>query len=169
MSKVGASEQEQLEAAEKRLDRLLDWVSRSDTKFSVVLGVDASMLGFLATSAPSGAVPVTTIVVAALAAALLVASLVFVYRGTYPRTKGPGGSLVHFGSVAGEDVEDFKARFRSCDARGHLDDVLRQVHRNAEILDRKFAELRRAYRCLLAAVIPWAVALYLLGVIPQPA
>ncbi len=169
MSKVGASEQEQLEAAEKRLDRLLDWVSRSDTKFSVVLGVDASMLGFLATSAPSGAVPVTTIVVAALAAALLVASLVFVYRGTYPRTKGPGRSLVHFGSVAGDSREDFKARFRVCDAHGHLDDVLGQVHRNSEILDRKFAELKRAYRYLLAAVIPWAIALYLLGVVPPPA
>lgn len=169
MSERGAPEREQLEAAERRLDRLLDWVGRSDTKFSVVLGVDAGMLGFLANSAPSGAVPVTTILVAALAASLLVASLVFVYRGTYPRTKGPSGSLVHFGSVAGEDLEDFKARFRSCDARGHLDDVLGQVHRNAEILDRKFAELRRAYRCLLAAVIPWAITLYLLGVVPPPA
>jgi hypothetical protein len=169
MSEGGASEQGQLEVAEKRLDRLLDWVSRSDTKFSVVLGVDAGMLGFLATSAPPGAVSVTTTVVAALAAALLVASLIFIYRGTYPRTKGPGGSLVHFGSVAGEDLEDFKARFRACDARGHLDDVLGQVHRNAEILDRKFAELQRAYRCLLAAVIPWAIALYLLGVVPPPA
>jgi len=169
MSERGAPEREQLEAAERRLDRLLDWVGRSDTKFSVVLGVDAGMLGFLANSAPSGAVPVTTIVVAALAAGLLVASLVFVYRGTYPRTKGPGGSLVHFGSVAGEDPEDFKARFWACDARGHLDDVLGQVHRNAEILDRKFAELRCAYLCLLAAVIPWAIALYLLGVVPPPA
>ncbi len=169
MSESGASEQEQLEAAERRLDRLLDWVGRSDTKFSVVLGVDAGMLGFLATSAPPGAVPTAAIVVGALAAALLVASLIFIYRGTYPRTKGPGGSLVHFGSVAGEDLEDFKERFRVCDARGHLDDVLGQVHRNAEILDRKFAELRRAYRCLLAAVAPWAIALYLLGVVPPPA
>ena len=169
MSESRASEQEQLEAAERRLDRLLDWVGRSDTKFSVVLGVDAGMLGFLATSAPPGAVPATTIIVAALAAALLVASLIFIYRGTYPRTKGPGGSLVHFGSVAGEDLEDFKARFRSCDARGHLDDVLGQMHRNAEILDRKFAELRRAYRCLLAAVVPWGISLYLLGVVPPPA
>ena len=169
MSEGGASEQGQLEVAEKRLDRLLDWVGRSDTKFSVVLGVDAGMLGFLATSAPPGAESVTLTVVAALAAALLVASLVFIYRGTYPRTKGPGGSLVHFGSVAGEDLEEFKARFRACDARGHLDDVLGQVHRNAEILDHKFAELRRAYRCLLAAVIPWAIALYLLGVVPPPA
>jgi hypothetical protein len=168
MSEGGASEQEQLEAAERRLDRLLDWVGRSDTKFSVVLGVDAGMLGFLATSAPAGAVPVGTIVVAALAAALLVASLVFIYRGTYPRTKGPDGSLVHFGSVAGEDREDFKARFRACDAHSHLDDVLGQMHRNAEILDRKFVELRRAYRCLLVAVIPWAITLYLFGIVPPP-
>jgi hypothetical protein len=163
------STQEQLEVAERRLDRNLDWVGRSDTKFSLVLGVDAGMLGFLATSVSHGAVPIMTLVVATLATALLVASLIFVYRGTYPRTKGPGGSLVYFGSVAGEELDDFKARFLACDVRGHLDDVLGQVHRNAEILDRKFAELQRAYWCLLAAIIPWAITLHLFGVVPPPA
>lgn len=169
MSEGDGATQEQLEAAEKRLDRLLDWVSRSDTKFSIILGVDTGMLGFLATSAPADAVPMTAIAFAAASAALLVASLVFIYRGTYPRTKGPGGSLVYFGSIAGEDLEDLKKRFRACGADDHLDDVLGQVHRNSEILERKFAELQRAYRCLLAAVIPWAIALYLFGVVPPPA
>lgn len=168
MSEGGASVQEQLEAAEKRLDRLLDWVSRSDMKFSIVLGVDTGMLGFLATSAPAGAFPVRAVVVAATSVALLVASLIFIYRGTYPRTKGPGGSLVYFGSIAGEGLEDLKERFRACGADEHLDDVLGQVHRNSEIVARKFAELQRAYRCLLLAVVPWAMALYLFGVVPPP-
>lgn len=163
------SRQEKLEAAERRLDRLLDWVSRSDTKFSVVLGVDTGMLGFLATSAPASAVPRGSIVFAAVSIALLVASLIFIYRGTYPRTKGPSSSLVYFGSIAGKDSEIFKERFRACGPEDHLDDVLGQVHRNSEILDRKFAELQRAYRCLLAAVIPWAITLYLFGVVPPPA
>jgi hypothetical protein len=168
MSEGNTSTQDQLEAAEKRLDRLLDWISRSDAKFSFVLGVDTGMLGFLATSAPLSSVPLRTLVLAAVAVALIVASLVFIYRGTYPRTKGPGRSLVYFGSIAGEDLEDFRERFRACSPEGHLDDVLEQVHRNSEIVDRKFAELRRAYRCLLAAVIPWAVTLYLFGVVPPP-
>lgn len=169
MSRGGASKQEQLEIAERRLDRLLDWVGRSDTKFSVVLGVDAGMLGFLATSVPTSAAPIGPLAVAAVSVALLVASLVFVYRGTYPRTEGPDGSLVYFGSIAREDFEDLRTRFRACSSDDHLDDVLEQVHRNSEIVDRKFTELRRAYGCLLLAVVPWAVTLFLFGVVPPPA
>jgi DnaJ-domain-containing protein 1 len=166
MSESSASKQEQLEAAEKRLDRLLDWIGRSDTKFSILLGVDTGMLGFLATSATANSVPISAIVSAALSAVLLVLSLLFVYRGTYPRTQGPSDSLIYFGSIADKDLENFKERFRACSADDHLDDVLGQVHRNSEIVDRKFAELQRAYRCLLLAVIPWAIALYLFGVVP---
>lgn len=163
------SKQEQLEAAEKTLDRHLDWVGRSDTKFSVVLGVDTGMLGFLATSFPAGPVSVSAIVFAAVSVVLLAASLVFVYRGTYPRTQGPEGSLIYFRSIAGKDLNDFKERFRACVADDHLDDVLEQVHRNSEILAIKFVELQRAYRCLLLAVPSWATTLYLLGGIPPSA
>lgn len=168
MSEDGSYTQEQLEAAERTLDRLLEWVGRSDTKFSIVLGVDTGMLGFLATSFPAGPVPVSAIVLAGVSVALLLASLFFVYRGTYPRTKGPQDSLIYFRSIAGKDLNDFKKRFRACGADDHLDDVLEQVHRNSEILDIKFVELRRAYRCLLASVLPWAITLYLLGVVPAP-
>ena len=163
------SPEQQLDAAEKRLDRLLDWVSRSDTKFSVVLGVDTGMLGFLATSTPAGPVPLSALVFAALSVLLLAFSLFFVYRGTYPRTKGPGGSLVYFGSIAKKDREGVKDTFRSRTLEDHLDDMLDQVHRNSEIVDRKFAALRRSYRCLLTAVAPWAFTLFLFGLVPSPA
>ncbi|WP_047865489.1 Pycsar system effector family protein [Rubrobacter aplysinae] len=169
MSETQITKQEQLEAAERRLDRLFDWVGRSDTKFSIILGVDTGMLGFLATSAPASAsVPVISIILAVVSVLLLVASLIFIYRGTYPRTRGPGASLIYFGSIAGEELANFRQRFRGCDADDHLDDVLEQVHRNSEILDSKFKELQRAYRCLLAAILPWASALYLFGVFPPP-
>lgn len=169
MSEKNASIQEQLGAAEQRLDRLLDWVGRSDTKFSVVLGVDTAMLGFLATSAPAGPVPVSVLIFALAAGALLVLSLIFVYRGTYPRTQGPGGSLVYFGSIAEKDSEEFKNKFLACDLQDHLNDVLEQIHRNSEILNGKFEKLQRAYECMLVAAIPWTVTLYLFGLVPPPA
>jgi hypothetical protein len=155
-----------LEAAQKTLDRLLDWVGRSDTKFSIVLGVGTGMLGFLATSAPHrpGSAAMGSAIVAVV---LLVLSLTFVYRGLYPRTKGPQGSLAYFGSIAGKERGELKGSFRGRSAEEHLDDVLDQVHRNSEIVDLKFRALRWAYRSLLAAVPFWAVALYLLGVVPS--
>jgi len=170
MSEIQITKQEQLEVAERRLDRLFDWVGRSDTKFSIILGVDTGMLGFLATSAPtSGSLSVIAIILAAVSVLLLVTSLVFIYRGTYPRTQGPGASLIYFGSIADEERANLKERFRACDTDDHLDDVLEQVHRNSEILDSKFRELQWAYRALLIAIAPWAIALYLFGVVPPPA
>lgn len=100
---------------------------------------------------------------------LLVASLLFVYRGTYPRTKGPQDSLIYFRSIAGKDLKNFKERFRACGADDHLDDVLEQVHRNSEILAIKFLQLQRAYRCLLMGVLPWAITLYLSGIVSPSA
>lgn len=99
---------------------------------------------------------------------LLVLSLAFVYRGLYPRTKGPGDSLAYFGSIANKEREDLKGSFRERGTEDHLDDVLEQIHRNSEILNQKFSELQRAYRFLLVAVIPWAFTLYLFGVALPP-
>lgn len=168
MSEKNLSIQEQLAAAEQRLDRLLDWVGRSDTKFSVVLGVDTAMLGFLATSASARPVPLGAIIFALASVALLVLSLIFVYRGTYPRTHGPNESLVYFGSIAEKELEKFKNEFLAYDLQSHLNDVLEQIHRNSEILNGKFAKLQRAYESMLIAAIPWTISLYLFGVVPPP-
>ena len=127
------------------------------------------MLGFLATSASSGPNSVIAIIFAMAAASLLVLSLIYIYRGTYPRTYGPGGSLVYFGSIAEKDSEEFKKEFLAYDLLDHLNDVLEQIHRNSEILNGKFAELKRAYVCMLIAAIPWTISLYLFGVVPPSA
>lgn len=158
----------QLQAAEQRLDRLLDWIGRSDTKFSFVFGVAAAMLGFLSTSAPVGSLSGVTVFFALASVALLGTTLCFVYRGTYPRTRGPKGSLIYFDSIAGQDSETYRERFLECDTADHLNDVLDQIHCNSEILSNKFVELQRAYGCLLAALAPWALTLYLFGALPVP-
>lgn len=100
-------------------------------------------------------------------ALLLALSLCYVYRGLYPRTKSPSASLTYFGSIANMDREDLKASFSGRSPEDHLDDVLDQIHRNSEIVNFKFRSLRWSYRCLLAAAIFWAVALYLFGAVPS--
>ena len=163
------SVREQTQAAEAILDRLLDWVSKTDTKFALLVGIDTAMLGtlsgFASAARPSSAVH---IFVAALAATLLCLSLLAVGVGTFPRTRGPEGALIYFGSIARKGASEFKERFRSRTPDHHLDDVLGQVHRNSEIVDKKFGSLRWAYYTLLASVIPWAVALYSLGAFTTP-
>jgi hypothetical protein len=163
------SVQERTQAAEAVLDRLLDWVSKTDTKFALLVGIDTAMLGTLSGFASAArTLSGAHIFVAALAAILLLLSLLAVGIGTYPRTRGPEGSLIYFGCIARKGTYEFKERFRSRTPNQHLDDVLEQVHRNSEIVDRKFGALRWAYYTLLASVIPWAVALYSLGAFTTP-
>lgn len=44
---------QKIDIAEKQLERLLEWISRLDTKFNIILGVELAMSGVLATSAPA--------------------------------------------------------------------------------------------------------------------
>lgn len=76
------SVREQTQAAEAILDRLLDWVSKTDTKFALLVGIDTAMLGTLSGFA-SAARPLSGahIFVAALAAILLFLSLLAVGIG----------------------------------------------------------------------------------------
>ncbi len=151
----------QIDIAEKNLARLLDWVGRVDNKSAVLLGIDTAMLGVLATLMP----PITRcnwamVVSAGLAVLLLGAGFAFIYWTNYPRTKGPSKSLLYFGAISKSTLNEYCSACLSRNANEHLNDLLEQCHRNAEIVDTKFRGLKFSFRSILAALIPWAIALY---------
>jgi hypothetical protein len=151
---------EQIASAEKNLDRLLQWVSRVDTKVSVLLGIHTGMLGIVASLAPE---PhkwtwYTDLSVAA-TMVLLVTGFLFIYFASYPQTKGPTKSLLFFGSIAKNSFNEYQQCFSSRTAQEHLADLMEQCHRNSEILDKKFRNLKRAYRTMMGAFVPWAFTL----------
>lgn len=161
------SKKDRILLAEKNLGHLLEWIGRFDTKSSVVLGIDTGMLGALATFAPAfnlwtplmkGCVILSLI--------LLLVSFLFVYLSNYPRLKGPNNSLFYFGSICRKCFEQYSLEFSGLSTDQCLEDILQQCHRNSEILNKKFANLRWAYRLLLLAVFPWAFTIYLFRVFP---
>ena len=167
MSTNAISIQEHIQATEKNLERLLDWVSRLDSKFPIILGIDTAMLGVLATFAPplclwSQLMTYFTI----LSVIFLGSTLLFVYLGSYPQTKGPKKSLLYFGSIAKSSFSEYRQIFLNQNPENYLNDLLEQCHRNSEIIDLKFKRLKWAYRTLSIGVLPWAITVYLFNSIP---
>ncbi len=154
--------------AKDTLDNMLDWIGRFDNKSSVILGLNLGMLALLVSNAPTFD-KWTSLMWGAAVVSLIALGLCFIciYLSNFPRTKGPENSLFYFGSIAEKSLEDFQEAYSSRTDEEHLDDLLSQTHRNAEILTIKFEHLKAAYLMLILGVVPWALTLLLFNTIPS--
>lgn len=154
-----------IEIAEKNLQRLLEWVSRFDNKSVIILGVDTGMLGVLATFAPPFKSLSSAAIMSALISFLLLGlSLLFIYLGSYPRTTGPKMSLLFWGCIGKCNFSEYKDSFLKQSDEEYLNDLLEQCHRNSEIIDEKFTNLKKAYHMLFVGLLPWTITIYLFRV-----
>ena len=151
-----------VELAKQNLEFMLNWIGRFDNKASVILGLNLGMLSLLATMAPTfdkwnnwmwGSSLLTLLA--------LGSSFICIYFSNYPRTSSPELSLYYFGTIAECEIEDYCINFTSRNEADHITDLLKQTHRNAEILKTKFEFLKGAYVLLFIGVIPWLVSLFL--------
>lgn len=149
---------------EKNLARQLAWIAVADSKISFVFAIDMALLGVLAALSPKQAADwtVATAVFGALAAVACGASLALLSVASFPRTRGPKGSLLFFGGISKRDSSQFKESACELTTEAYLDDLCAQCHRNAEIAESKFAWVQRALLALYLSIAPWAVAVYLL-------
>ena len=158
-----------IQVSEKELQRLLDWVSRLDNKFVLVLGIDTGMLGVVASLFPRPDLWTwPMIVVAACSALLLAVCFGFAAYGIYPQTKGPSQSLIYFASIARKSFKEYKRDFSKQTSEEYLDDLLEQCHQNAKITDSKFSRLKWAYRMIFIALAPWVATIYLFKSVHTP-
>lgn len=144
-----------IQFVEANLQRQIEWIKQHDQKSSVILGIVTAMTGFLANTwknIESPSIDLTW----AFGVALLLQGLVFVflYRGGFPRTRGPD-SLLFFGSIAKTNADAYVQQHVKRPLAEHAEDVASQCHVIAQIADIKYARLRWAYRFILLAIIPW--------------
>jgi hypothetical protein len=149
---------------EKSLNRQLDWVKSADTKAAFSFAMNTAMLGVLAAMAPKHAASWTTLqaVFASFAAFFGFISLASLSVAAYPRTQGPKQSLIFSAGIAQRSTDQFKQAMVVLDEDAYITDLAEQCHRNAEIAITKFSWVQRAVFCMYVAVVPWAVALWLL-------
>jgi hypothetical protein len=151
------------EILEKTLERMLYWIAAADNKVAPVLALDTAMLGILAAIAPKpGAWNVAAVITTALALALLFTSLGLLFYASFPRTHGPKGSLVFFGGITERERNAFITEITNLQVSRYCEDLASQCYRNAEIAGLKYRYVRLAMTTLLAAIIPWMLAVYVL-------
>jgi membrane-associated HD superfamily phosphohydrolase len=157
-----SSIEDKIEQAESNLQRNLDWVGKHDTRIAFVAGISIAMLGVLANA--SALITVWkwyTYLVFIFTALLLFTSLVLIYFSQYPKTESRNSSLIFFGTIATLKCDEFKKKFKEINKENYLDDILCQIHINAEIISKKFAYLKSSLILLAISIIPWLIAIYL--------
>lgn len=151
--------------ARDQLDLVLSFFPRVDAKLSMILAIDTGMLAALSASVPSLQNVEWWLAIAPLiTSALLVVSYVYLYRGGFPDVKGGKDSLVYFAEIAKRTEAKFIDEYIVHGPDALRRDVLGQVWRNSEILCEKYRCLRRAFLCMAASVLPWAISLALFAI-----
>jgi len=146
--------------AEASLERQLSWIRAVENKLTVLVAIDAGLLGLLATITPSRSeLSSLSSLFTFLTSASLVGSFACCALASYPRLKTPNLSLLFFGTISAFSREEYSDKFESVSAQQYLRDLLAQVHRNAEIAAYKYKLVGRANVGLLAGIAFWTLAL----------
>jgi hypothetical protein len=158
---------EQIAAAEKNLERLLEWVTRCDNKTVIILGIVTALSGVFVTLIASTQIWTYCKQAATVLTTLfLLLEFACIFNANIPRTRGPTGprSLLFFETIAETGVDEYRKAFTSQTQDEYLADLTRQCHRNAQIVSMKFQSLTWAYRLLIPVLFFWAMSLYFLRV-----
>lgn len=145
------------------VERQLGWIGSADSKIAVVIAIDTAMMAALGTAYSSAKI------VCAWANALSIAAsiLVIIAMGCaavslLPRTNGPKGSLLFFGTVAKSASADYVSAILNATPDQLLNDFALQVHRNAEIAAVKHLWVRRSVAWSFLSALPWVFSIGLL-------
>jgi hypothetical protein len=97
---------------------------------------------------------------AAFAIFFLCMSIIFCACASFPRTDGTKGSLVFFEGIVSRDIAQFRAAVKSAQESDFQNDLIEQCYINAQIASTKFVCVKRGVASMLAATLPWALAVY---------
>lgn len=159
---ISRSSQDQRKEARDQLTLILSFFSRVDAKASALLAINTGMLAILASNAPPiSTMSVFSYVLSGTTAALIAASLWFLYRVAFPALDGGHESLIYFREIARRTESSFIDVFTGQDEIPRVKDLLGQVWRNSCILTAKFDALKRAFILMALAILPWGTAVAL--------
>ena len=154
---------ERLEVADQALARNLAWIAAADAKAPTVLAIDYAMLAVLATLIPNLAmVQTTALIAAAIAGAMLLASVGYLSAVVFPHFTGLKRTSIFFVTAAAQSEQEYVQRVASGPTTELIEDIATQAYRNAVIAKSKYRNLRSAMLLLFLSTVPWITAIALL-------
>lgn len=155
---------------ENNLSRQLGWIQATESKISFIFAINTALLGVLAALLPNTSDNWTiwlSIPVVFTSIALLL-SILFLSLASFPRTKGPAGSVIYFGGIMEYTPSEFSTKVHAMKDQDYIADLLSQCHRNAEIVQKKYKWIKKAMISLYISILPWVLSLFLLYKLVQP-
>jgi Family of unknown function (DUF5706) len=152
---------QQLEIAKNQLNIVLSFFPRVDAQASVILAINTAMIATLTSNAPNLKSFECYMLFSLLPALSLISlSICNLYFLAYPRLKGPTEkSVIYFAQISENSLDEYQTMFFGLTEEEYIKDLLGQIWRNAEILNKKYKHLSLAFNFLVAALIPWMVSL----------
>jgi hypothetical protein len=146
--------------SEKSLDRILSFFSRVDSKGSVLLAINTTMLAVLGGNAP----PIKYfnewyMFVFVVPLLLICYSLWHLYKISFPNLEGGTSSRIYFREITKRTESKYIDDFKNMKEDEYLNDLLSQGWRNSEILKEKFDHLKFAFILLAISILPWVISL----------
>lgn len=153
------------EIARSQLDRVLSFFPRVEGKASFLFAINVGMLAVAFTNLDYVDVS-TWFIMVPLVAALICSAFAIFNVGTVVRPDLYGGkdSVIYFGSIANMGEKEFVDKFKACDTEEAVNEILKQVHRNSEILKEKFVSVSRSLFWTTISTVPWSVYLIISSV-----
>lgn len=148
---------------EKELERLLNWIQGIESKINLVITLSTAMLGVLAILASEiNEWNCEIVLFTSTSTGTLLLGLIFIALASFPRTKGPTGSLIYFGEIQDLELDVYDKKVRELDEEKYVNDLIKQCHRNAQIATIKYSWVKKSILCLFISAVPWLISIYLL-------
>jgi hypothetical protein len=131
---------------------------------TLILPLSTAMLSALAILSPAKASEwsVCAGIFSAIAVLLLITSIICAAVASFPRTKGPKGSLIYFGGITTRDTDQFKTEILALTEDRYLNDLISQCHVNAQIACRKYHWIQQSLALLFMSSFFWLISIYCL-------
>jgi hypothetical protein len=150
-----------IEALEKELARLLDWIKQSDTKSQMLIAINLAIITAVVGQTPHANKFHDWVFIFLLGGcALPIWNLYRCFKAVTPHVKGTAKtSLIFFGKIDELTDVEFSEAIKSRSEEDYEDDLIRQCKTNALIANKKYKRVK-----LAADITFWALPVALLAI-----
>lgn len=142
------------------LDKQLAWIATGDVKIGAIVTLNLALLAGLGSYFSAKSSWLLDILYT-ITVAIIIISIYYCKLGFRPKFDPPNQSNIFFGTIAINNLTTFIQGIDTVTKEKFSKDLANQVHRNAQIANRKYSYLSKATSAFLVASVFWLISLSL--------